>query len=207
MDINVDFLNYTAACLHNAVNIKWREPLFLSLSLSLITADAILVIFLGCSEAACTWVVPWLRQLIAELSPRRPRFSPRPVYMGSVVEKLTFGQVFLLVLQFSPVINIPPMLHTHTHTHTHTYTLTQHSHTHTQHSHTHNTHTTHTHTQHSHTHTKHSHTHTHNTHTQTTLTHTHTTLTHNTHTHTQHSHTTLTHSQWFNYHQCYSVQA
>jgi hypothetical protein len=36
--------------------------------------------------------------------------------MGFVVEQVTLGQVFLQVLQFSPVSIIPQMLHVHSHT-------------------------------------------------------------------------------------------
>jgi hypothetical protein len=36
-----------------------------------------------------------------------------PVYVGFVVYKVVLRQVFLPVLQFSPVTTIPPMLHTH----------------------------------------------------------------------------------------------
>jgi hypothetical protein len=96
--------------------------------LSLIIADAILAIFLGRSVAACTWVVSRLKQLIIDLSPKGPTFSPRPVCMGFVMDKLTFGQVFLLVLQVSPVISIPPMLHTNINAHTHAHKHTLHTH-------------------------------------------------------------------------------
>jgi hypothetical protein len=61
--------------------------------------------------------LPWLRRLVAGLSPRRPGFDPRSVHMGFVVDKVALGLVFLPVLQFSPVSIIPPMLHTHLHLH------------------------------------------------------------------------------------------
>jgi hypothetical protein len=47
--------------------------------------------------------VPWLRRLVAGLSPRRPRFDPGPVHVGFVVDKVALGQVFPPVLRFSPV--------------------------------------------------------------------------------------------------------
>jgi hypothetical protein len=37
---------------------------------------------------------PWLRQLVAGLSPWRPRFAPGSVHVGFVVDKMAFGQVF-----------------------------------------------------------------------------------------------------------------
>jgi len=40
-------------------------------------------------------------------------FSPRPVYVGFVVEKVALAQGFLQVLLFLPITTIPPMLHTH----------------------------------------------------------------------------------------------
>ena len=39
--------------------------------------------------------VPWLRRLVAGLSPRRPGFDPGPVHVRFVVDKVALGQVFL----------------------------------------------------------------------------------------------------------------
>jgi hypothetical protein len=52
--------------------------------------------------------VPWLRSLVAGLSPRRPGFAPRSIHVGFVMDKVALGQVFLRVLRFSPVNIIPP---------------------------------------------------------------------------------------------------
>jgi hypothetical protein len=50
----------------------------------------------------CTqWAIAWLRQLVASLSPWRPRFVPVSVHVGFVVEKVTLGQDFHRDLQFS----------------------------------------------------------------------------------------------------------
>jgi hypothetical protein len=38
--------------------------------------------------------VPWLRWLVAGLSPRRPGFDPESVHVGFVVDKVALGQVF-----------------------------------------------------------------------------------------------------------------
>jgi hypothetical protein len=62
-------------------------------------------------EIVCNWAVPWLRRLIAGLSPRRPGFDSGSVHVGFVVDKVALGQVFLRVLRFSPVSFIPPVLH------------------------------------------------------------------------------------------------
>jgi hypothetical protein len=48
--------------------------------------------------------VPWLRSLVAGLSPRRPGL----IHVGFVVDKVALGQVFLRVLRFSPVISFHP---------------------------------------------------------------------------------------------------
>jgi hypothetical protein len=56
-------------------------------------------------------VVPWLRRLVAGLSPRRPGFDPSPVHVGFMVDKVALGQVSPRVLRFSPVNLIPPVLH------------------------------------------------------------------------------------------------
>jgi hypothetical protein len=57
--------------------------------------------------------MPWLRQLVTGVLPHRSGFNPRPVFVRFMVDKAALWQVSLLVLQFSPVIIIPPMLYTH----------------------------------------------------------------------------------------------
>ena len=59
--------------------------------------------------------VPWLRQLVAVLSPQRSGLDPSPVYLRFVVNKVAVGLVFLLELRFSPGSIIPSMLHTYLH--------------------------------------------------------------------------------------------
>jgi hypothetical protein len=54
--------------------------------------------------------VPWLRRLVAGLSPRKPGFDPGSVHVGFVVHKVALGQVFLRALRFFPVNFIPPVL-------------------------------------------------------------------------------------------------
>jgi len=51
--------------------------------------------------------IPSLSWLDYSLLPYRPRFNPRPVHVGFVVDKVTLGQVFLQVLQVFPVSVIP----------------------------------------------------------------------------------------------------
>jgi len=55
-------------------------------------------------------VMTWLKHLGADLSGQRPRFHPKPLHMRFMVEELTQGQV---LLQFSPVTIILPMLSAH----------------------------------------------------------------------------------------------
>jgi hypothetical protein len=55
--------------------------------------------------------VPWIRRLVAGLSPWSAGFQPGSVHVGFVVGKLALRQVFLRVLGFSPVNCIPPVLH------------------------------------------------------------------------------------------------
>jgi hypothetical protein len=52
---------------------------------------------------------PWLRLLVAGLSPRRSNFSPWSIHVG-FVNKVALVQVFLRVLLFSPVNVITPRL-------------------------------------------------------------------------------------------------
>jgi hypothetical protein len=47
--------------------------------------------------------VPWLMQLIAGLSKRRPGFVHRSARVGFVEDKVALRQVFLRVLRSSPV--------------------------------------------------------------------------------------------------------
>jgi hypothetical protein len=54
--------------------------------------------------------VPWLRRLVAGLSPRRSGFDPGSVHVGFVVDNMALGQVFPRVLRFSPVNLIQPVL-------------------------------------------------------------------------------------------------
>ena len=53
------------------------------------------------------------RRLVTGVASRMPKFDHRPVRVMCVVEEVSFVQVFLPVLQFSPVSIIPPLLHTH----------------------------------------------------------------------------------------------
>jgi hypothetical protein len=53
---------------------------------------------------------PWLRSLVAGLSPRKSGFASGLIRVGFVVDKVALGQVFLRVLLFSPVNIIPPSL-------------------------------------------------------------------------------------------------
>ena len=55
--------------------------------------------------------MPWVRRLIAGLSPRRLGFDPGSVHVGFVVDEVALGQVFPRVLRFYPVNFIPPVLH------------------------------------------------------------------------------------------------
>jgi hypothetical protein len=54
--------------------------------------------------------VSWLSRLVAGLSSRRPGFAHGSSHEGFVVDKVALGQVFLRILQFSPVSIIPPSL-------------------------------------------------------------------------------------------------
>jgi hypothetical protein len=53
---------------------------------------------------------PWLRLLVAGLSPRRPGFALRTVPVGFFMDKVALGQVSLRVFRFSSVSNILPWL-------------------------------------------------------------------------------------------------
>jgi hypothetical protein len=55
------------------------------------------------SAVSCTLAVPWPRQSVTGLLPRRPGFAPWSVHVGFVVDRVASGQVFLWVLQHFPV--------------------------------------------------------------------------------------------------------
>jgi hypothetical protein len=46
--------------------------------------------------------MPWLRLLVAGLSPQRPEFAPGSVHVGFVMDTVALGQAFLLIIQFPP---------------------------------------------------------------------------------------------------------
>jgi hypothetical protein len=52
-------------------------------------------------------------KLVGSLSPQRPGFVPRPVYVAFVVDKVTLRQVFLQVLVFPCQYRSAVDLHTH----------------------------------------------------------------------------------------------
>jgi hypothetical protein len=55
-------------------------------------------------------VVLWLTRLVAGISPQKPGFDPGSVHVGFLVDKVALRQVLPLVLRFSPVNFIPPVL-------------------------------------------------------------------------------------------------
>ena len=57
--------------------------------------------------------VSWLRRLVCRLLTVWPEFDPGSVQMKFFFDKVTLGQVFLQLLQLSPVLIIPPVVHTH----------------------------------------------------------------------------------------------
>ena len=57
--------------------------------------------------------VVWPRQKVTLFSPWTPRFNPRAVYLGFVVDNVALGQVFLQVFWFSFISIISQTLHTH----------------------------------------------------------------------------------------------
>jgi hypothetical protein len=56
---------------------------------------------------------PWLKRLVAGLSPRRTGFAPGSVDVGILVDKVALGQCFIRVLRVFSVNIILPLLHTH----------------------------------------------------------------------------------------------
>jgi len=54
----------------------------------------------------------WLSQLVAVLSRRRPKFDTGAVRVWFVVDTVALEQFSLLVFQFFPVSNAPPMCST-----------------------------------------------------------------------------------------------
>jgi len=48
----------------------------------------------------------------------RPSLNPTLVYLRFVVDEIAMGQIFLIVLQVSPVSIIPPLVHIHIHSST-----------------------------------------------------------------------------------------
>jgi hypothetical protein len=65
-----------------------------------------------CVSLLQEYAVPWLRQLVADFLPRRPRFAPGSIHVGFLADKVSLGRGFLRVLLFSPVSIISPRLST-----------------------------------------------------------------------------------------------
>ena len=61
--------------------------------------------------------VPWVRRLVAGLSPLRPGLDPSSVHVGFMVDEIAQERVlfFHQILHFLPVTIIPPALRTHLH--------------------------------------------------------------------------------------------
>jgi hypothetical protein len=100
MVITTDSVNLTVfvlECVHYAVGINLFHICFVRVGISV--------------------AVPWLRPLVAGISPRKTGFDVRSVHVRIIVDKVALGQVFLRVLPFYPVSIIPPMLHIHLHLH------------------------------------------------------------------------------------------
>jgi hypothetical protein len=57
--------------------------------------------------------MPWFTQLVAGLSPRRPRSAPASVHVTFVEDKVALGQVLLRALQFSRQYCSSRTLHKH----------------------------------------------------------------------------------------------
>jgi hypothetical protein len=57
--------------------------------------------------------VPWLKRLIAGLSPWRLGFAPGSIHAGFVADKVALGQDFLLVFRAFSANIIPPVFHIH----------------------------------------------------------------------------------------------
>jgi len=56
---------------------------------------------ISCMSKLCC--LPLIRQWVVSLSAGRPRFNPRLVHMGTVVDKVAVGQGFLQILPSSPL--------------------------------------------------------------------------------------------------------
>jgi len=69
--------------------------------------------YMQCVPVPYPRAVPWLRRLVAGLSPRNPRFDLTSVRVRYEVGKLALAQVFDRVLRFSHVSIIPTMLLNH----------------------------------------------------------------------------------------------
>ena len=56
--------------------------------------------------------VPWLRRIVAGLTPWRPGFDSALIYLGFVIRKVTLGLAFLWALRLSTVSIIPSRIYT-----------------------------------------------------------------------------------------------
>jgi hypothetical protein len=74
-----------------------KQPLFPYAALTRYVHCAVRTKYLNTIQVLA---VPWLRRLVAGLSPRRPGFYPGSFHVRFVVDKVALGQVFLRVVGF-----------------------------------------------------------------------------------------------------------
>jgi hypothetical protein len=111
---HVCMITHTHLCVRTKRNILGNIPSFAaSLNLTLLGVGILLLsVATWVGHVACRPRDGSLELAVSILS-KRPLFGPRSVHGSFVVDRVTPGQVFLPVLQFSPVSIIPPTLHTH----------------------------------------------------------------------------------------------
>ena len=59
------------------------------------------------AEVKSEWVLPWFKRLFAWPLSQKPGFNPMPVCVGSAVNRVALGQVFLGALQFFRCHHLP----------------------------------------------------------------------------------------------------
>jgi hypothetical protein len=80
----------------------WRQIIIGKVTLGFLT-DAHHVYFKSSlldGISNCEEAMPWLRQLVADLSSQGPGLYPKPIHVGCVMGKLALGQLFSEYFRF-----------------------------------------------------------------------------------------------------------
>ena len=119
--VSVCFVTWSIAAPGRCAIRQMNMAVILLTCIPLIQVSNLLPIILGKMGKSVLWfgsrvpewtkAIPWLRWLVADLSPQKSGFDPRPGHASYMVDKLEPGQVFLRELPYSRDTIVAPVLY------------------------------------------------------------------------------------------------